>query len=236
MLRFARMHALPALVTYTAGSLEEQIFAADVAAHLLYFHTAPIDKATLEWLTAAGESLRGDALVATVDAAAHEEVASFFDVAPNGALPPPLLMGFSLASGTKFVGKSGTSAEAVAFARSVIAGTAAVHLRSQPAPEPSGPVVELVGSTFASVALDTSKDVLVNFYSKDCGHCKKLQPVYEQVAKQLAADGVVVAQLDAVANDVLGFEPVRAHTAHSSKRPNPARRACLGRPWPVWLA
>jgi thioredoxin-like negative regulator of GroEL len=68
----------------------------------------------------------------------------------------------------------------------VLRGEATAHLRSQPEPAPetapSGPLVELVGSSFARVAFDPAKDVLVQFYSPTCGHCAKLKPVYEKVA------------------------------------------------------
>ena len=64
----------------------------------------------------------------------------------------------------------------------VLRGEATAHLRSQPEPAPSGPLVELVGSSFARVAFDPNKDVLVQFYSPTCGHCAKLKPVYEKVA------------------------------------------------------
>jgi protein disulfide isomerase family A protein 3 len=51
--------------------------------------------------------------------------------------------------------------------------------------------------------VDGSKDVLVEFYAPWCGHCKSLAPVYEEVAQKLKdEDGVVLAKLDATANDV----------------------------------
>jgi len=52
--------------------------------------------------------------------------------------------------------------------------------------------------------------VLVQYYSPDCGHCRKLAPVWSRVAEKLSeSEGgeVVVAQMDMSANDALGFEP-----------------------------
>uniref|UniRef100_A0A7S2ID30 Thioredoxin domain-containing protein n=1 Tax=Haptolina brevifila TaxID=156173 RepID=A0A7S2ID30_9EUKA len=208
MLRFGKMHALPALVTYTS-QLEEALFSAEVGLHLLYFHSADLDSATTASLQAAGEQLRGDAIVATIAVGSHGEVAAFFDVGASSQLPTPSLMGFSLANGTKFAFK-GTmdAASVVSFARDASAGLIAPHLRSQPEPSSSGPLVELVGSTFARVAHDPTKHVLVQFYSPGCGHCEKLKPVYQSVAAKLAdLEDIIVAQMDATANDVLGFEP-----------------------------
>ena len=92
--------------------------------------------------------------------------------------------------------------------RSVQAKSATPHLRSQPEPTQAGPVVELVGSTYAAAVGDAAKDVLVQLYSPECGHCRKLAPVYEAVARKFAADGeMVVAQMDATRNDIAGLEP-----------------------------
>lgn len=137
-----------------------------------------------------GKQLRGQAALATVDTAKHAEVAAFFDVKPSGALPAPTLMAFALDESIKYVHSGALSADAIAaFASDATAGKATVHLRSQPPPESaggSGAPVELVGSTFAQVAHDSSKDVLVQFYAPTCGHCNKLKPVYASVAAHFA--------------------------------------------------
>jgi len=66
-------------------------------------------------------------------------------------------------------------------------------------------VVVLTPENFDSIALDSSKDVLVEFYAPWCGHCKHLAPDYEKVANAFANDaGVVVAKVDADAHKDLG--------------------------------
>jgi len=48
----------------------------------------------------------------------------------------------------------------------------------------------------------------VQLYSPECGHCRKLAPVYEAVARKLSEDSdMVVAQIDASQNDIAGMEP-----------------------------
>jgi protein disulfide-isomerase A1 len=211
MLRFGRVHSLPALIKYEAGDAEEELFSADVQLHLLYFHEGPLEDAAATALGEAAAALRGEAAVATVDATLHTEVSAFFDLTSGlGSLRPPQLMAFSLANATKFAHHGPLSREAVlSFARAVGEGSVAPHLRSMAEPPPGdGPLVELVGSTFAAVAHDSTKDVLVQFYAPSCGHCKKLRPAYEAVAAKFADEpSVVVAQIDAVVNDVAGFEP-----------------------------
>ena len=72
-------------------------------------------------------------------------------------------------------------------------------------------------SNFEAIALDETKDVLVEFYAPWCGHCKTLTPKYEKVAETFAAEGnVVVAKVDADAHrdlgskyDVSGFPTIK---------------------------
>jgi len=66
-------------------------------------------------------------------------------------------------------------------------------------------VTVLDPSNFDSIALDKSKDVLVEFYAPWCGHCKTLTPKYEKVAQSFEGEErVVVAKVDADAHKELG--------------------------------
>lgn len=59
-------------------------------------------------------------------------------------------------------------------------------------------VTVLTDASFDSIVLDPSKNVLVDFYAPWCGHCKKLEPIYDEVGKDFAEDeDVVIAKLDA---------------------------------------
>jgi len=58
-------------------------------------------------------------------------------------------------------------------------------------------VEDLSPSNFDSIVFDKTKNVLVKFYAPWCGHCKKMAPDYEKVAKAFANEqNVVVAKLD----------------------------------------
>lgn len=66
-------------------------------------------------------------------------------------------------------------------------------------------VVDLDSSNFDSIALDKTKDVLVEFYAPWCGHCKNLAPVYEKVGTAFKNEpNCVVAKVDADGERDLG--------------------------------
>ena len=211
MARFVKTESLPLVVPYTK-EVEAAVFGGDVRTHLLVLYTgAPPPASALE---PAAKRLRGTVVFCLIDAAKHADVADFFDAGRGGALGgvwsgTPAALAFRLSTGVKYLHRGALEAEAVgAFLDSVLAGKEAPFVRSQPEPAQSGPVVELVGSTFRGAVDDGEKDVLVQFYAPDCGHCAKLKPTYLQVAEHFASDGeIVVAQIDATVNDVLGFEP-----------------------------
>ncbi|PFH32933.1 protein disulfide-isomerase domain-containing protein [Besnoitia besnoiti] len=77
---------------------------------------------------------------------------------------------------------------------------------SQPVPsENNGPVKVIVRDTFESEVLKSDKDVLLEVYAPWCGHCKKLEPVYEAFAQHAAkspsaAKNLVVAKMDGTQN------------------------------------
>lgn len=103
----------------------------------------------------------------------------------------------------KYIRAPVTAAEIPGFLADFRAGAVPPTIKSEPVPgSQPGPVHVLVGSTFVAEVLESSKDVLVEFYAPWCGHCKQLEPIYAEVAEELAAEEhVVVAKIDATAND-----------------------------------
>jgi len=68
-----------------------------------------------------------------------------------------------------------------------------------------GDVKVLTNDNFDGIALDKSKDVLVEFYAPWCGHCKALEPVYDKVGKTFNNEkNCVIAKVDADQEKDLG--------------------------------
>lgn len=86
-------------------------------------------------------------------------------------------------------------------------GTLKPNFKSEPIPKDdlNQPIRTLVHDNFNQIAMDKSKDVLVEIYAPWCGACKRIAPEYEQLAKDIAAkasDKFVIAKFDGTANDI----------------------------------
>lgn len=95
------------------------------------------------------------------------------------------------------------------FIDDVLEGKVKPVIKSQPMPErQEGPVLTVVGSSFDSLVTKSKKNVLIEFYAPWCGHCKKLEPIYRQLAEKFKDSAeVVIAKFDATANDApVNFE------------------------------
>jgi protein disulfide-isomerase A6 len=67
-------------------------------------------------------------------------------------------------------------------------------------------VIDLIPKNFDDVVLKSGKPALVEFYAPWCGHCKKLAPVFEELAAnfEFAKDKVTIGKVDADEHKELG--------------------------------
>jgi len=91
------------------------------------------------------------------------------------------------------------------FVKDWESGSLKAHLKSEEIPEKNDePVKILVGKNFNDIVMDPTKDVLVEFYAPWCGHCKKLAPIYDELAKKIqhTNPNIVIAKMDSTLNEV----------------------------------
>jgi len=94
------------------------------------------------------------------------------------------------------------------FVDDVLGGNISPSLKSEPIPEKNDePVKVIVGKQFEEIVKDTSKDVFVKYYAPWCGHCKKLVPVWTELAEAMADHkDLVIGKFDATVNEADGVE------------------------------
>eukprot|EP00033_Pygsuia_biforma_P000992 GCRY01001136.1.p1 GENE.GCRY01001136.1~~GCRY01001136.1.p1 ORF type:complete len:489 (+),score=109.92 GCRY01001136.1:105-1571(+) len=91
------------------------------------------------------------------------------------------------------------------FVKDFLGGKIEKFVKSQPIPATpkEDDVTVVVAKNFEDIVLDETKDVLLEVYAPWCGHCKKLAPVYSDLARKMRKHGsVVIAKVDGTANDL----------------------------------
>jgi len=130
---------------------------------------------------------KSDVVIAKVDADAHKELGSRFDV--HGF---PTLKWFPKGSTEPVAYEGGRNAEdLIAFINDKTGLSAKIKTAATA-------VTVLNEDNFDSIVMNNDKDVLVEFYAPWCGHCKHLAPVWEKLAKAFSNEpNVVIANIDA---------------------------------------
>lgn len=190
------------------------------------FFDSPESKETLsKQVRPLAEKFKGKINFATIDAVA------FGAHAPNLNLESKW-PAFAIQDTTKnskfpFPQDKELTAEAIAkFVEEYAEGKISPSIKSEPIPETQeGPVTVIVAHSYKDIVIDNEKDVLVEFYAPWCGHCKALAPKYDELASLYkdVGDKVVVAKVDATANDVpdeiQGFPTIKLFPAGSKASP-----------------
>jgi len=118
-----------------------------------------------------------------------------------------------------------------AFVNAVMGGEVEPYMKSEPVPEDNddpAKVKVVVAKNFDDIVNNPNKDVLIEFYAPWCGHCKSLAPKYDELAATLKDENeVVIAKMDATANDVPGNFNVRGfptiYFVPMNKKDNPVK-------------
>lgn len=179
-----------------------------------YFHNTPEERASAnDFFTALGKKYKGKINFVGLDASQFGRHAEILNMNPEIV---PLFAIQDNSNGRKYgidqtAHPDGPSQEAIgAFVESFMAGEVEPIIKSEPLPTTeeiaSQAVLKLVAHNYQAVMDDLSKDVFVKYYAPWCGHCKKLAPIWEEMAEiydsKAANSKVVIANVDHTLNDV----------------------------------
>merc|ERR1712183_1236334 len=217
---FVSCESLPLVVDFNQDTAQK-IFSGEIKSHLLAFLSVKAeshadDVAMLK--TVASEN-KGKMLFVTIntDEEDHKRILEFFGITEK-ELPTfrAIKLGEDMA---KFMPDDDTiELENIkAFVAKFLAGELKQHLMSEEIPEDwdKEGVKVLVGKNFHDVAMDTNKNVLVEFYAPWCGHCKQLVPIWDKLGEKYADHpSIVIAKMDSTANEleevkVQGFPTIK---------------------------
>ncbi|KAG8508942.1 Protein disulfide-isomerase A2 [Galemys pyrenaicus] len=208
--RFLVTHSLR-LVTEFNSETSPKIFGARILNHLLLFvnQTLAPHQELLAGFGEAAPPFRGQVLFVVVDVAADNgHVLQYFGLRAEEA---PTLRFINMETTKKYAPVAGlplTAASVAAFCQAVLGGQIKPYLLSQDVPPDwdQRPVKTLVGKNFEEVAFDETKNVFIKFYAPWCTHCKELAPAWEALAEKYKDhEDIVIAELDATANELEGF-------------------------------
>ena len=208
---FAASNSLPLVVDFNTDTAK-QIFQGAIKNHMLMFQSAEAEEYehNLHQARKVAADMKGDIMFVTVttDEPEHKRVLEFFGISEDEVPTFRLSAGDDM---TKYKpdNKAITEENLRAFIAAYKAGELKPNLKSDPIPEDwnANPVKVIVGENFNDVALDASKDVLVEFYAPWCGHCKKLAPIWDELGEKFKdSDKIVIAKTDATTNE---FENVK---------------------------
>ena len=225
--KFTKTAATP-LIGEVGPETYADYMAAGIPLAYIFAETAEERKELSEALKPIAEAQRGVVNFATIDAK------SFGGHAPNLNLKADKFPAFAIQETVKnqkfpFDQEKEITYDAIkAFVDEFVGGKIEPSIKSEPIPETQeGPVTVVVAKNYNDIVLDDTKDVLIEFYAPWCGHCKSLAPKYEELAALFAKsefkDKVVIAKVDATANDVpdeiQGFPTIKMYAAGSKGEP-----------------
>lgn len=160
-----------------------------------------VQDATTKVLTEVATKLKGKFSFSFSDGVEYKEQ---LESMGGDATKLPALAAMNIEKRVNYPYSGELTVEAIsAWAHGIIDGTVKPFYKSDPIPETQdGPVYVLVGKTFEQVVHDESKDVLVEFYAPWCGHCKNLEPKYNNLATFFkGVDSLLIAKMDSTTND-----------------------------------
>ena len=203
--------SVPTLITFSEDYIEP-IFGQRKSAIFLFRSSSDANKDFAQTFAQAASTLKGEIIfvVSGVTEGIQQRLGEFIGVTESSL---PTIRILDPSNGMKkftFGGKiENLSVQGIKeFVHDFKSGSLQPFLKSEEIPAENGEAVKtVVGKNFKQVVIDNDNDVLMEFYAPWCGHCKKLTPIYEELAQALKdVTGLTIAKMDSTANEVDGVE------------------------------
>lgn len=152
-------------------------------------------------LVAVAEKYRSQVLLTYIDGDQYRPVSRQLGI-PEDAKFPAFVVDYEHRHHVMDAATPVTSESVAAFVEKYIKGETQQTVMSDaiPAKETVNGLTTVVGHTFSKYT-DSTQNVMLLFYAPWCGHCQKLHPAYEKVAKSFESENVIIAKMDATTND-----------------------------------
>lgn len=206
--KFVTSNALPLVIEFNHETAQK-IFGGEVKSHLLLFLAKGEDHfdTISEAARSVAKPFKDQVLFVTIDAKEedHQRILEFFGMKKEEVPAARLIKLEDDMAKYKPQSAELTADSLKQFVQDYLDGNLKQHLLSQDLPDDwdKSPVKVLVASNFDSVAFDSAKDVLVEFYAPWCGHCKQLVPIYDKVAEHFEKnEDIIIAKMDATTNEL----------------------------------
>ncbi|XP_055595948.1 protein disulfide-isomerase-like [Uranotaenia lowii] len=206
--KFVAAQALPLIVDFSHETAQK-IFGGEIKNHLLFFISKEAGhfEKYIDPAKEIAKKYREKILFVTIDADQedHQRILEFFGMKKED-VPSMRIIHLEEDMAKYKPETNDLAADKIdTFVSSFLEGKVKQHLLSQDLPEDwdKHPVKTLVANKFDEVALDPTKDVLVEFYAPWCGHCKQLAPIYDKLGEKYANhESIVIAKMDSTANEL----------------------------------
>ncbi|KAL6630508.1 hypothetical protein ACP70R_028581 [Stipagrostis hirtigluma subsp. patula] len=201
---FVSANKLP-LVSKLTQETGPSIFESQIKKQIILFAAANDSAKFLPVFKEAAKAFKGKLLFVLVErdnGEAGERLAEYFGV--NGR-ETTVLAYTGVEDARKFLLDGEVSLDTIKqFADDFLEGKKLTPFyKSEPVPENNdGDVKIVVGKNLDQIVLDESKDVLLEMHTPWCGHCQKLEPTYNKLAKHLRGiDSLVIAKMNVFTNE-----------------------------------
>jgi len=214
LLKFVKTQSVPLIWEFTQENADK-IFSSDIAIHFLLISDKNDGKYNdrMEEMKTVAKEHRGKIIFVHLHVEEEEapDVMEFLGISKESC---PTFVIFEIEASSKYLPAKEnaqliTAENLNTFITDYFEGKIPKFLKSATLPDDwdKENVKVLVGSNFEEVTKDKTKDVFVKFYAPWCGHCKKIAPIWDELAESLKErSDLVMAKIDGVDNEVDGVD------------------------------